>query len=625
MALEDPPQDDRFSLPTRLGRYRILTPLGSGGMAMVLLARAEGIGGFERDVAIKVLHPHLMDDESLVDQFLKEARIAARIRHPHVVPVLDVGRHSQGVHLVMEYVQGDSLHGLVRRALRDGDALSGRIWMRMLTDALLGLHAAHELRDEHDVSLGVVHRDFTPHNILVGTDGLARLCDFGVVKVVSSTDKTATGIVKGKLRYLAPEQVRARPLDRRCDVWAAGVTTWELLTGTPLYDQRDQVDVLLRIAVEPPPPVRSLCPDVAPALDEAVAWALTIDPDARCPTALAFRDRLLEAWTGHHELASHDEVAARVQQLCAVRLEELTGKMERFQQLRDEMGALVQPLDSDPTPSGQPPRRVPRAQRTEPSEARTEPDRVAHGPGRVSSPGPAEEPATRPELGPDTATTRVDGSGPVPTGDDTITTPMWSDPGLIPGHPAEAGTDAVTLPIASDPGLAEPVVVPPVDASTLELATPEQPSTGARSKRPVLWAAAALLPAALAVAGWQLLGAPPLAAQPILPPLPAPLLTAAPTETTSAGKSPVRLTLVADAPIVELRVDGAVVPLEGASRRVAVPLDRSAGSVVKVRAKSKDGRVIEQDCLVQAGAVRLNFPSPAGKGPRKIAPKSPYE
>ncbi|MBW2525230.1 MAG: protein kinase, partial [Deltaproteobacteria bacterium] len=353
MAIEAPATQDGFSLPTRIGRYRILTPLGSGGMAMVLLARAEGIGGFERDVAIKVLHPHLMEDESLVAQFLKEARIAARIRHPNVVPVLDVGRHSQGVHLVMEYVQGDSLHGLARRARRQGDALPDGVRMRVLTEALLGLHEAHELCDEKGTPLGVVHRDFTPHNILVGTDGAARLCDFGVVKVIASNDKTATGIVKGKLRFLAPEQVRARPLDRRCDVWAAGVTAWELLTGKQLYDQRDQVDVLLRIATEPPPPLRSVRPDLSAAVDEAVAWALTLDPEERCPSAEALRERLIEAWTADQQLASQTEVATCVQQLCAARLEELRGKIDKFSHLLDEMGELVQPLEGDPTPSGE--------------------------------------------------------------------------------------------------------------------------------------------------------------------------------------------------------------------------------------------------------------------------------
>jgi len=167
----------------QLGRYEILTQLASGGMASVYIARAQGVAGFERLVAIKVLHPHLAYEQEFISMFLDEARLAARIRHMNVVPTLDISDSpGDGYFLVMEYIEGNHLGALLGRAAKNGDRLPRPFVCRVLVDTLQGLAAAHRLTDEHGAPLKLVHRDVSPHNILIGTDGIARLTDFGVAK-----------------------------------------------------------------------------------------------------------------------------------------------------------------------------------------------------------------------------------------------------------------------------------------------------------------------------------------------------------------------------------------------------------------------------------------------------------
>jgi serine/threonine-protein kinase len=323
--------------PSRVGRYRVLGPLGVGGMASVYLAVAEGAAGFSREVALKVLHPHLLSDPHLVAQFLTEARIAAKIRHPNVVPVTDVEQDRSWAYLVMDFVEGASLAEL-RRAARPLGGIPPRIWGRWLADALSGLHAAHELTDERGEPLGLVHRDFSPQNILVGRDGSARLSDFGVVKVTSGDQRTASGIVKGKVNYMSPEQVRGEALDRRCDVWAAGVVAWELVTGRRLRRHKDDVQSLLEIVSGDPPRASSLVPDVDPALDELIANALTTDLERRCPSAAALRARLLAALGG--SLADIHECAEWADRAAAELLESRKNKLRAARSLRDQLDSL---------------------------------------------------------------------------------------------------------------------------------------------------------------------------------------------------------------------------------------------------------------------------------------------
>jgi serine/threonine-protein kinase len=257
-----------------VGRYAIFDEIASGGMATVYLGRLTGSGGFSRTVAIKRLHPQFAKDPEFVTMFLDEARLAARIRHPNVVPTLDVVAASGELFHVMEYVQGESLSHLARGVKARGERVPLRILMRIMNDVLQGLHAAHEARDERGVPLCIVHRDVTPQNILVGADGVARLLDFGVAKAAGRAHTTQDGQIKGKLAYMAPEQLLSSGVTRETDVYAASVVLWEMLAGERLFTGENELDVVAKLLQRDIRPPSRIAPDVPPALDALVMRGL---------------------------------------------------------------------------------------------------------------------------------------------------------------------------------------------------------------------------------------------------------------------------------------------------------------------------------------------------------------
>jgi serine/threonine-protein kinase len=270
-------------------------------------------------VAVKLVHPHLREEMS--SDLLDEARVAGAIRHPHVVSVIeaDVGPH--GAYLALDYVEGETLAFVARSAPQKRLPLP--LVARIVSDMLDGLHAAHEHRDARGETTRLVHRDLSLRNVLVGIDGLARLTDFGIAKFVGRGARTKTGHAKGTVPYMSPEQAMGKPLDRRSDVWAAGVVVWELLTGRRLFEDDNETSVLLEIvkggALVMPSSLRRELPA---ELDDALRSALTRELDRRCPDALELKRRLLGVFEHLCEVASHREVAALVTQLAGPRLEE---------------------------------------------------------------------------------------------------------------------------------------------------------------------------------------------------------------------------------------------------------------------------------------------------------------
>lgn len=285
------------------------------------LGRSEGIGGFERIVAVKLLHPHLLEDASsqAANEFLEEAKLSARMQHPMIVPVMDVGHSDEGFFLVMDYVDGASLSEIAREDVE----IPRSIALRILSDALEGLEAAHQAKDEKGRHLGIVHRDFSPQNILVGVDGRSRLTDFGIARATTRAEYTRTGLVKGKIAYMSPEQAEGKPLDIRSDVWAAGVVAWELFAGRRMYPHLDPMPMMLRIINDPPPRVRKVNPSLPVSLEEALDRALEPSRKERCPSAQEFRTLLIEAMGGESRMASREAVGAFVSALEIKRLDEL--------------------------------------------------------------------------------------------------------------------------------------------------------------------------------------------------------------------------------------------------------------------------------------------------------------
>lgn len=316
----DTKADQRSMAGRQLGRYEILTQLASGGMASVYIARAQGVAGFERLVAIKVLHPHLAYEQEFISMFLDEARLAARIRHMNVVPTLDISdSQGDGYFLVMEYIEGDHLGALLGRAAKQGERLPRPFVCRVIVDALQGLSAAHRLNDEKGNPLKLVHRDVSPHNILIGTDGIARLTDFGVAKAEVRMASTRAGQFKGKLSYMAPEQASTGTTDQRSDLFSMGIILWESFTGRRLFKGESNAATLNKLLHDPVPKPSELWPDLA-EFDEVTIKALQRDPDERFQTAEEFVEALEQA-AGRAGVASTRRVAAVVRQLASEKIE----------------------------------------------------------------------------------------------------------------------------------------------------------------------------------------------------------------------------------------------------------------------------------------------------------------
>jgi serine/threonine protein kinase len=268
-----------------LGRYALHDEVASGGMAAVHLGRLLGPVGFARTVAIKRLHPQFAKDPSFVAMFLDEARLASRIRHPNVVPTLDVVSLEDELFLVMEYVHGDSLARLQRYARARGEHIPIEVAVGVISHALHGLHAAHEAKSERGTPLEIVHRDVSPQNILVGTDGIGRVLDFGIAKASSRLQITLEGQLKGKLAYMAPEQLEHQDVDRRVDVWATAIVLWESLAGRRLFNGDHPARVMKAVLNDAIPKPSEIAADVPADLDAVVMKGLARDPNERWASA----------------------------------------------------------------------------------------------------------------------------------------------------------------------------------------------------------------------------------------------------------------------------------------------------------------------------------------------------
>lgn len=296
-------------------RYELVGELARGGMATVYLARMRRPMGFSRLVAIKCMHPRFAKDPSFVSMFIDEARLTARLRHPNIVPTLDIVADEGQLLLVMEYIDGASLALLLHEVGSAGRRVPMPIACAMVHDLLLGLHEAHQAEDDDGVPLAIVHRDVSPQNVLVGLDGLVRLMDFGVAKAKSNTHTMNDDEITGKIPYMPPEQLFGEAIDHKVDVYAAGVTLWETLVGERLFDGPSETALVGRITEGEIAPPSSRVRGLPAELDAVVAKALSREAGGRFDSALAMAEALAAAVA----LPNRTEVSTWTRQFIAPR------------------------------------------------------------------------------------------------------------------------------------------------------------------------------------------------------------------------------------------------------------------------------------------------------------------
>ena len=331
-------------------------------MASVWVARQRGKHGFEKLVAIKTILPKFAADIRFQEMFLDEARIAARIEHMNVAQILDLGEEHEILYLAMEYVDGDAVSKLNRACQKKGIKIPIGIILRVMSDTCAGLHEAHELKDASGRALEIVHRDVSPHNVLVSTKGIAKLIDFGIAKARSrvGTD-TNSGVLKGKIQYMAPEQALGRPVDRRADVWAVGAIIYHLLSGKPPYEGDNQLATLhLLGSGRPPVP---LPPGVHPSIAAVVRKALAHAPENRYATAAELREAIEDAMI-------EAMVPTNLADVAAFSSEHMTERAERRKQAidialaaaaeRKRVEDLLRPTSERTSITGQTPHSAPR-------------------------------------------------------------------------------------------------------------------------------------------------------------------------------------------------------------------------------------------------------------------------
>jgi len=274
-------------VPARLGRYELLARLATGGMGEIFLARLEGAAGFEKLYVVKRILPHLADDARFRGMLIAEARIASKLSHANICQVYELGETDGQLYIVMEYLEGVTVLPLLRKASKEQAVLELGLVAGVIQQAADALHYAHELRDRERGSepLGIVHRDVTPSNIFLTDAGVAKVLDFGIAKVKDVSAHTQTGTVKGKYAYMAPEQLRGVSIDRRADVFALGVVTYEMIALRRLFQRKTDYLTFRAVMEQPIPDIRRYRSDVPDALADALARALDRDPAKRYETA----------------------------------------------------------------------------------------------------------------------------------------------------------------------------------------------------------------------------------------------------------------------------------------------------------------------------------------------------
>lgn len=335
----------------RLGRYSLLRKIATGGMGEVHLARLDSVQGVERLFAIKLLLPQFAEEQSVVDMFVTEARIAARIAHTNVCQVFELGLENEELFIAMEYLRGVPATSILKTH-KPLNPVATKIAVAIVKQAAAGLQFAHDLRDENGESLDVVHRDISPGNIFITTGGTAKVLDFGVVKAKDSSHKTKTGALKGKFGYMSPEQIMAEPLDSRSDIFSLGIVLFELLTNRRLFTRDSEYGTLKAITESPIPTLASFRPDLPAELGGVLAKALARDLDERYATMKEFSQAITDAMKNYGGVADSAEIGDYIQSKFTYQLGEIDAMLQEVRRLEapsERLLAQKRPLSGETT------------------------------------------------------------------------------------------------------------------------------------------------------------------------------------------------------------------------------------------------------------------------------------
>ena len=360
VAVQNGPEPSE-NLQFRIGRYELFDRIAAGGMATVYFGRVVGGAGFRRAVALKRLHPHLAKEKTFVSMLRDEARLASRIRHRSVVPVLDVVEAEDELLLVLELVEGPSLGAVLTKLRESGELMPLPIVSGILRAVLSGLGEAHVAKDELGAPLELVHRDVSPQNVIIGVDGIARVLDFGIAKARGRINTTDDGKLKGNFAYMAPEQAKRKPVTARADLYAVGILFWECVTGRRMHPDDDAAAILTRVLYEEPP-IPSDHRDVSPEVDALLKKALAREPEGRFESAAEMSEAIAKAlgnagpddvarWLRTHMSEELAVIRARIERV------ENAPPMEETSDVRARLASLSGgSLGGERTPSGEPPR-----------------------------------------------------------------------------------------------------------------------------------------------------------------------------------------------------------------------------------------------------------------------------
>jgi len=337
--------------PTPFGKYMLVAKLGQGATSEVFLAVVSGPAGFRKPVVLKRLYPNLVEEPGIVDMFQDEARLAARLNHPHVVQTLEVGQF-EGFHFIaMEYLEGVALDRVLSRAKQMQIRIPPPLSARIVYDALEGLGHAHQLTDFDGTPMRVVHRDVSPQNVFITFEGVVKLLDFGVAKAATSIARTETGVVKGKYAYIAPEQALDEGIDERADLWSTGVVLWELLAARRLFKSSNEVATLQKALTAPIPALSTYARDVAPDLQSVVSRALERDPSRRYRSAAQMQVDLERYLAAQGPSPGRQEIRAFVRETFADMMAEQKRALAACLDLKETV-IVSSPAAGDPTTTG---------------------------------------------------------------------------------------------------------------------------------------------------------------------------------------------------------------------------------------------------------------------------------